>query len=122
LFAPDRKIPPFAIHLDTYLDICYTLFNTLEGHILEAAAFQWDDWNVEHIARHRVTPQEAEEVIDDDPLILKSEDGKYLAYGQSYAGRYLLVVFVWKPGQIIRVISARDMTRAEKKRYRKRRK
>ncbi len=89
---------------------------------MEAAGFQWDGWNVEHIARHRVTPQEAEEVIDDDPLILKSEDGKYLAYGQSYAGRYLLVVFVWKPGQIIRVISARDMTRAEKERYRKRRK
>jgi uncharacterized DUF497 family protein len=88
---------------------------------MKAATFQWDEENVEHIARHRVEPFEAEEVLDDDPLILKTSDDRYLAYGQTDAGRYLLVVFVWKSRHTIRVITARDLTRAEKSRLRRRR-
>ncbi|MFQ6100213.1 MAG: BrnT family toxin [Anaerolineae bacterium] len=89
---------------------------------MKTATFQWDGENVEHIASHRVEPFEAEEVLDDDPLILKTRDDKYLAYGQTDAGRYLLVVFVWKSHHTIRVIAARDLTQAEKKRLKRRRK
>ncbi len=88
---------------------------------MKTAAFQWDEENVEHIARHHVEPFEAEKVLDDDPLILKTSGDRYLAYGQTDAGRYLLVVFVWKPRRTIRVITARDLTRAEKSRLRRRR-
>ncbi|RLC60128.1 MAG: BrnT family toxin [Chloroflexota bacterium] len=87
---------------------------------MKTATFQWDEENVEHIASHRVEPFEAEEVLDDDPLILKTRDDKYLAYGQTDAGRYLLVVFVWKYHHTIRVITARDLTRAEKRRLKRR--
>ena len=83
--------------------------------------FWWDENNIEHIANHGVEPYEAEEVIDDDPFIVKA-GGKYLAYGQTDGGRHLLVVFAPKPGQRLRVITARDMTAAEKKRFRRRRK
>ena len=61
---------------------------------MKTVTFQWDDENIEHIAGHHVEPFEAEEVLDDDPLILKTRDNKNLAYGQTDAGRYLLVVFV----------------------------
>ncbi len=88
---------------------------------MKTAAFQWDEENVENIARHHVEPFEAEEVLDDDPLILKTSGDRYLAYGQTDAGRYLLVVFVWKSRRTIRVITARDLTRAEKSRLRRRR-
>ena len=84
--------------------------------------FWWDDDNIEHIAHHGVEPYEAEEVIDDDPFISKVGQGKYLAYGQSDGGRYLLVVFATKSEQRIRVVTARDMTNSEKKRFRRRKK
>lgn len=34
--------------------------------------FWWDEMNIEHIANHGVEPYEAEEVIDDNPWILKA--------------------------------------------------
>lgn len=84
---------------------------------MKAVTFEWDEQNVDHLERHHVEPDEAEAVLDSDPLILRTGDGKNLAYGQSDEGRYVLVVFVRKPGSLIRVITARDLTDAEKKRY-----
>jgi uncharacterized protein len=55
-------------------------------------------------------PFETEEVIDDDPLILKAGSDRYAAYGQSDSGRYLLVVYALKSNDRIRVITARDLT------------
>ena len=89
---------------------------------MKTVIFQWDEENVEHLASHQVMPFEAEEVLDDDPLVLKTRDNKSLAYGQTDAGRYLLVVSVWKSHHTIRVITARDLTRAEKSRLKRRRK
>jgi len=86
------------------------------------AVFEWDEQNLEHIARHWVRPDEAEAVLDNSPLLLKSADEKYLAYGQTDNGRYLLVVFIRKYGSVVRVITARDLTGDEKKQYRRRRK
>ena len=84
--------------------------------------FWWDEKNTEHIANHGVEPYEAEEVLDDDPYVLKAGQDKYAAYGQASSGRYLLVVFALKSENRIRVITARDLTVAEKKRLRRQRK
>jgi len=40
--------------------------------------FWWDDLNIEHIADHGVEPYEAEEVMDNKPLILRAGKDKYL--------------------------------------------
>ena len=88
--------------------------------LVKAATFEWDEQNVDHLARHQVEPDEAEAVVDNEPLIVRTGDGKYLAYGQTDEGRHLLVVFVRKAGSLIRVITARDLTDAEKKRYQRR--
>ncbi len=82
--------------------------------------FWWDDLNIEHIADHGVEPYEAEEVMDNKPLILRAGKDKYLAYGQTDTGRYLLVVFALKENDRLRVITARDMTQTEKGRLRDR--
>ena len=84
--------------------------------------FWWDAENIEHIADHGIEPFEAEEVIDDDPLLVKAGKDRYAAYGQADSGRYLLVVYAEKSEHRLRVITARDLTTAEKKRLRKRRK
>ncbi len=78
--------------------------------------FWWDELNIEHIADHGVEPYEAEEVIDDDPFIVRAGKDRYAAYGQSDSGRYLLVVYAKKSNQRLRVITARDLTLAEKRR------
>lgn len=83
--------------------------------------FWWDELNIEHIAEHGVEPYEAEEVIDNTPLVLRASEGKFLAYGQTDAGRYLIVVFAPKGDQRLRVVTARDMTQAEKGKLRKKR-
>lgn len=78
--------------------------------------FWWDELNIEHVADHGVEPYEAEEVIDDDPLVVRAGKDRYAAYGQTDGGRYLLVVYAVKSHQRVRVITARDLTSAEKKR------
>jgi uncharacterized protein len=89
---------------------------------MEYLSFEWDEQNLEHIARHDVDPDEAEAAIDNYPLILRTAENKYLAYGQTDEGRFLLIVFIRKPGPLVRVITARELTEGEKKQYRRRRK
>jgi uncharacterized protein len=83
--------------------------------------FEWDDENIEHIARHKVEIDEAEAVFDNKPSILRTQEDKYLTIGQTDEGRYLAIVFARKPGRT-RVITARDLTEREKKNLKRRRK
>jgi len=49
--------------------------------------------------------------------VVENED-VYAALGRTYAGRYLAVFFVYKPGTATAIIiSARNMTPKERKRY-----
>jgi hypothetical protein len=81
--------------------------------------FEWDDANINHIAEHRVSSEEAEEVFSGRWKNRKSRGGLYTAFGQTFAGRYLLVVFAYKGQGLARVITARDMTDSERKFCRK---
>jgi len=47
-------------------------------------------------------------------------EGKYLAYGQTDAGRFLMIIFAPKADKRLRVVTARDLTPTEKRRYRQR--
>jgi len=90
---------------------------------MEIIEFEWDDGNIEHIARHGVSPDEVEDVaFDDEPWIRKGKKGTRYMLGYSVAGRYLFVVYVLPGKGIARVITAMDMDDKTKKRYRKRRK
>jgi len=80
--------------------------------------FIWLDWVVEKLTiEHSVEPEEAEEAFLNPPYkVRRAESGKYLLYGRSEAGRYLFIVFVWE-GRQVKVISARDMNKAERRFY-----
>lgn len=82
-------------------------------------AFEWDTANEEHVARHGITPQEIEEVFRDRVYIKHSRSGRYYVAGRSGTGRQLILI-VEKAGSAIRVITARDMDRQERRLYRKR--
>ncbi|HET8549870.1 MAG TPA: BrnT family toxin [Bryobacteraceae bacterium] len=82
--------------------------------------FEWDDANLDHIARHEYALEEIEEVFTGEYLVRRSRGERYLAYGQTAAGRYTVVVYERRPKGMIRVATARDMNRAERARFRRR--
>jgi uncharacterized DUF497 family protein len=92
--------------------------------LAECNGFQWDAGNSGKIwETHRVTPTECEELFFNQPLVL-GEDEKHsgaeerlYTLGQTDAGRFLFVVITIR-GHLIRVISARDMSRKERRIYR----
>jgi hypothetical protein len=84
--------------------------------------FDWDDVNIEHVARHGVTPSEAEQAVEDNNfLYYRIDESRYLGYGRTSASGYLVVVFVWRPKHIIRFVTARRMTDSERRRFSRRR-
>ena len=74
--------------------------------------------------KHKVTFREARQVLLNNPCLRFAEKGYtkgndvYGAFGQTFAGRYLAVFFVYKPGTATAIIiSARDMSKKERKTY-----
>jgi uncharacterized DUF497 family protein len=74
-------------------------------------------------AKHHVTTDEVEEVLFNQPAFLFVEKGErkgenvYMALGQTDAGRYMTVLFIYKKTQEALILSARDMARKERKYY-----
>ncbi|MDI6791519.1 MAG: BrnT family toxin [bacterium] len=84
-------------------------------------------WNrdvVDKLAfKHQVETDEVEEVLDSKPKFRFVEKGEqkgedvYLALGQTDAGRYLAVLFIYKKTKEALILSARDMERKERRQY-----
>ena len=88
---------------------------------MKIKGFEWDGTNINHIRRHGVKPEEVEEVFCGKYFVKKSHTEKYYTLGQTETGRYLTVVFELKQGNIIRVITARNMDTKERRIYRRER-
>ena len=89
----------------------------------EFKGFDWDEGNVEkNRESHKVSPQEAEQVFFNRPLIVADDvkhsetERRYFVLGQTDDNRALFVALTLR-GDLIRVISARDMSRRERKVY-----
>ena len=73
--------------------------------------------------KHGVLPEEVSEVLANRPHIRFIEKGHqveedlYAAYGRTESGRYLTVFFVYKKTKQALIVSAREMTKTERKRY-----
>ncbi len=73
--------------------------------------------------KHRVELAEVEEVFQNRPRFRHIARGRvvgedlYAAMGQTDAGRYLIVFFIYKQSREALIISARDMTPKERRRY-----
>jgi hypothetical protein len=91
---------------------------------VKIAGFVWLEEIVEKIeAKHGVSPEEVEEVFASEPQVRRMEKGHfrgedvYRALGQTEAGRYLVVFFIYKLTQEALILSARDMDRKERRIY-----
>jgi uncharacterized DUF497 family protein len=78
-----------------------------------------DDWNRDHIAKHAVLPEEAEEVIAGLPAVSETYKQRLQLVGPTLAGRMLSIVVGAVPGRpgIYHVFSARPASRKERGMY-----
>jgi uncharacterized DUF497 family protein len=85
--------------------------------------FDWDENNREkNWEKHQVLAGECEEVFFNLPLLLQADpahsekERRYYVLGHTIAGRRLFIAFT-VCGDKVRVISARDMSKKERKIY-----
>lgn len=86
--------------------------------------FDWDDANIGHIAAHHISPEEADEALCDPyrlpaPVYRVAAERRRGALGSTEDGRLLFVVTV-RRGTAWRVVTARDATASERRRYSRR--
>ncbi len=91
---------------------------------MEITGVIWLDEIVEKLEyKHRVSIYEVEEVMSSKPRFKKMQKGRFRgedvfrALGQTYSGRYLVVIFIYKRTKQALVLSARDMDQKERRSY-----
>jgi uncharacterized DUF497 family protein len=87
------------------------------------AGFDWDEGNrKKNWVKHLVSIEECEQIFVNRPLLIIDNPGhstteiRYAAFGKTDAGRLLFIVFTWRE-EMIRVISARDQDKHERRQY-----
>lgn len=102
----------------------YTLSVPILSELFSGVSgFQWDAGNSDKSwRRHGVSQGEAEQVFFNRPIVVANDpkhsqpEPRYFALGRTDAERRLLVVFMLR-GSLLRVISARPMSRPERRIY-----
>ena len=89
----------------------------------DIAGFQWDEGNTDkNRITHQVENWECEQIFFNAPLLILGDlkhsatEERWAAFGHTDDRRLLVVVFT-KRGNLIRIISARDMNRRERRFY-----
>jgi uncharacterized protein len=95
----------------------------IDERLARCGGFEWDAGNMSKIwDRHGVMPTECEEVFLNRPLIVGGDEKhsvteeRLYALGETDGGRLIFAVFTIRD-LLIRVISARDMSRKERRIY-----
>jgi len=95
--------------------------------LTDIVGFEWDTGNARKNAdKHGVSQAEAEQVFFHEPLLVvedgrhSAQEPRYHALGHTAAGRHLHLTYTLRQhGTLIRVISARTMSRKERRLYEK---
>jgi uncharacterized protein len=95
----------------------------LPGELAACTGFDWDAANIDkNWEFHQVSAGECEQVFFQRPIFIapdpahSQDEPRYAALGQTAAGRRLTIVFTIRD-RLIRVISARAMSRRERRIY-----
>ncbi len=91
--------------------------------MLDCIGFEWDAGNLEkNWNKHKVSAIECEQIFFNQPLLIYNDDehsnieNRRFALGQTDKKRLLFVAFTIRKN-LIRIISARNMSRKERKFY-----
>jgi len=86
--------------------------------------FDWDRNNLGKIRSHRISQEEAEQALSNDPIPIYEQDvegePRFVYYGETNAAR-LFAVIVTERGDRIRVVTAYDLDAGQKRDYLNRR-
>ena len=86
--------------------------------------FEWDWNNLRKIRAHRITQEEPEQVLLNDPVLIYEQDVqgeiRFLYFGETNAGRLLAVVVTERQGRL-RVVTAYNLGARQKREYLQRR-
>ena len=92
-------------------------------NLTECVGFEWDIGNQDkNLQKHNVSQGECEQVFFNEPLLLYQDDKhsagekRWYLLGKSSLERNLFIAFTIR-SKLIRIISARDMSRKERKAY-----
>ena len=95
----------------------------MESQFGQFIGFEWDQGNIDkNLIKHNVENWECEQVFFNKPLFVIDDpkhsisEKRWAAFGKTDTNRFLIVVFT-KRGDLIRVISARDMNKKEREFY-----
>jgi len=76
---------------------------------MSTVQFDWDKENIEHLALHQISPEEAEQAIRNRPVDLSAElrngEERVVQIGENDAGRILIVVSTMR-NRKVRVVTA----------------
>jgi len=97
----------------------FSLLERIEG-------FDWDEENINKSwLKHQVNNRESEEIFFNQPLLINFDEKhstktekRFQALGKTFGGRKLFVVFTVRNNKI-RIISARDQSKKERRIYEK---
>jgi uncharacterized DUF497 family protein len=79
----------------------------------------WDEESIDHIWRHHVELEEVEETLQGRYIFRRGREGTYYILGRSVSGRHLFIVLGRKESGSYRVVTARDMSLAERQWFRR---
>lgn len=92
--------------------------------ISHCQGFDWDEGNIhKNWLKHKVSPAECEQLFFNHPLIVQADikhsggEKRFYALGRTDSQRPLFIAFTVR-NDLIRVISARDMSSKEREVYR----
>ena len=91
----------------------------------ECTGFDWDNYNsYKNWSKHNVSMNECEEMFFNQPLVIvddhkhSNSERRFYSSGRTDRERKLFIAFTVHEN-LIRVISARDMTNIEKRKYKR---
>lgn len=91
--------------------------------LAECSGFDWDKGNIQkNWIKHQVSPNECEQIFFNRPLLIHDDikhsqnEDRFYALGVTDMNRMLFVAFTVR-NNLIRIISARDMSHKEREVY-----
>jgi uncharacterized DUF497 family protein len=83
--------------------------------LVKISVYLWDDVNIAHVAAHGVAQWEVEQVFRRRPQVRRARESRYQAAGATEGVRHLVVHFRYLGNGVVRVITAREMRRKERR-------
>ena len=86
--------------------------------MVEVRRLLWNSWNVRHIARHEVTPEEVEQICHRDHTVLAGHTGRIVLIGVTKGKRTVAVILESQGTEgVYYPVTARPASRKERHYY-----